>query len=292
MKFIKKILNTIIIPYVIWALISISIYSIIGKSVTSSINTSMGNFSLIKNLWGMVYANSQTGFFNWNRPLWFLVCLVCVELIWYLLLSVFSKIKIRAAYIGFWVCMSISLIWMVSLAITKTYLRLPWEFETAVSMVFFFGIGLLLRCTEKLELLFAYLRKNKFVFIVLELSFIIINIVIAVINKDTDLRSDYYGNVFLYIPGALFGCMALLILAGTIKKQRLFEYTGTKTLAILVMNKFPIMFFKIILLKIGIQNNYIIAILMCILTLVLCLMAEFILSKILPWTFGIKKSNR
>ena len=86
--------------------------------------------------------------------------------------------------------------------------------------------------------------------------------------------------------------MALLILAGTIKKQRLFEYTGTKTLAILVMNKFPIMFFKIILLKIGIQNNYIIAILMCILTLVLCLMAEFILSKILPWTFGIKKSNR
>lgn len=72
-EFLKKRFVRTMVPYYIWATISIIIFLLMGKFLSFDItNASM---SLWKNLIGMFYANSRTIYMRWNLPLWFIPCM-------------------------------------------------------------------------------------------------------------------------------------------------------------------------------------------------------------------------
>lgn len=72
-EFFKKRFLRTMVPYYIWATISIIIFLLMGKFLSFDITNA--STSLWKNLLGMVYANSRTIYMRWNLPLWFIPCM-------------------------------------------------------------------------------------------------------------------------------------------------------------------------------------------------------------------------
>lgn len=70
-KFYITLFRTILIPYLVWGGISIIIYEVVEKFVTLQLNLEQNYFAVIYNIIGLIYGNSESGFFEWNRPLWF-----------------------------------------------------------------------------------------------------------------------------------------------------------------------------------------------------------------------------
>ena len=80
----KSLWRSLILPYFIWGSISVAIYGLLGRYAAAELSSDRHHFDIGPNLLGMLYGNSGSEFMEWNRPLWFLVCLVWVELIWFL----------------------------------------------------------------------------------------------------------------------------------------------------------------------------------------------------------------
>lgn len=79
-KFLKKKLVTIVIPYVLMSLISILIFYFAGH-IIPRINTIVD--PPLDNLRAMLYSNSNLFSMRYNLPLWFLPCMFVLEIIGY-----------------------------------------------------------------------------------------------------------------------------------------------------------------------------------------------------------------
>jgi fucose 4-O-acetylase-like acetyltransferase len=114
--------------------------------------------------------------------------------------------------------------------------------------------------------------------------------IIILLQKNVDYVSDEYRVYFLFFIAAL--CVSLGIIVIFFKadiKANLLSYTGTKTLAILLMHKFPLLFFEFICpgtKQLYSAHRTIASILITILSILLCLIVEAIISKYFPWVFG------
>ena len=89
--FLKKSAGRLLLPYAVWGLISIVIYMILGKAAVSVLGLENESVDLLHNLLGLLFGNSSSGYFDWNRPLWFLPCLFIVEVIAYTVLRLTEK---------------------------------------------------------------------------------------------------------------------------------------------------------------------------------------------------------
>lgn len=290
--FLYRAFRTIFVPYLFWGLISILIYSIMGKITAETLNLSQSHFEIGKNFIFLFYGNSDTGYFEWNRPLWFLPCLLMVELLWFLILKIsetFHKTK-KTIWVIYTSTMLLSAAYMIFISFSGNKFVFPFELETAISMMFFFGVGLFFRNEKFINLIHKYVLSDKKLLQYLYLAFGTgLTIFLSVVNGLTDTRSDYYSNAFIYILNALCACFLIIFLARVIYFNSLMEYIGQRTMAILVMHKFPIMFLRVffpfIEQKIS-EGNILCEIVICVFTIGCCLIAEKAISMIVPEVFG------
>lgn len=290
--FLYQTFQTLVVPYLFWGLVSILIYSVVGRLTTNTLNMSQSHFGIGKNLIFLLYGNSDTGYFEWNRPLWFLPCLIMVELLWFLILKI-SQTSLKKKWF-MWIVyggiMLLSVANMIFISYSGMKFVLPFELETAISMMFFFGIGLFLRNEILIDFVHKYILSGKkllpYFFLICGIS---LTIFLSLVNGLTDTRSDYYSNVFIYILNALCACFFILLITRIIDHSSWMEYIGQRTLAILVMHKFPIMFLRVFFPfaeeKIS-EGNIPFEILICAFTIGCCLIAEKIISLIVPEVFG------
>lgn len=263
-----------------------------GKITVKTLNLDESHFEIGKNVVSLFYGNSGSGYFEWNRPLWFLPCLIVVELLWFLILKMsgrFSKSKdpVWKAYVG---TMALSAANMVFITYGGIRFILPFELETALSMLFFFGAGLLFRnkafeaFTDKY--FFAAKKSSQYVYLALGTG---LSVLLAILNGGTDTRTDIFSNVFIYIPNALCACLSVILLARVICRSRWMEYIGQRTMAILTMHKFPIMFLRVMFPFVDrriAERNILCEVAVCAFAIGCCLAAEKIISMILPQAFG------
>ena len=293
MMFIKNILQTIFVPYIICGVCSIFIYSLIGNIVTSRLNLEQEHFSFFYNFIGLIYGNSESGYFEWNRPLWFLTALIMVEIICFCMLKLAYRDNGRMQMNILWISMAISVIWIIVQDFLEINFVLPFELETAFGMYFFFCIGLLIRSIEwdnsKLGIWFAkQIYKKLYIVVVLNVG-IVTSGILTWINGSTDTRADKFSNVYLYLLNALIACAMVILLARCMYSNKMLEYIGKRTMAILVMHKFPIMFFKMIFPTVNtaiLEGNVFVSIIMCAVTIALCLVVEKVINMFLPEVFG------
>lgn len=78
----------LVCPYLIWGVISVVVYWGMGL-----IGIIRDDYSLFRNFLGLIYGNSNSEYFQWNRPLWFLPCLFCASFIWLLILKLPISIR-------------------------------------------------------------------------------------------------------------------------------------------------------------------------------------------------------
>lgn len=288
--FLKKKTCTILYPYLLWGIISIIIYRIMGGFVVSSLGRTEHNFSILYNLIGLLYGNSEDGFFEWNRPLWFLICLFVIENLFYGIFKLIKKTKVCNNSIKlclFGVCW-LSFLWMAVYSMLPNKFYLPFEIETAIAAAQFFSMGIILKDLINIELN----RLAKIALIIFSIPVIVLAARLAFYNGGVDFRMDFYGNPFLFVVVACLFSGVIISYSLVIGKTNVLNYIGKHTLSILVLHKFPIMFFQTILpyTKNTINEGNVIVIIICaILSISMSLCAELIINQIVPCGFVIQK---
>ena len=235
----------LLLPYLIFAVISIAIYVYVYSAIVRG-----GSASEETRIWphllGMLYANSNTGYMIWNRPLWFLPCLFATLAI----LDVFeSWLRKRPANahlpirVGF-----ILAAWAIGIIINTCVsdLYLPLHLETAIFLVGFSEMGLLLSQLEKEKNIISWIKRlGSIKTLGLVVLLLILGVLLSQINGKTDARGHMFGKwpPLLVITSILLST-AVLLLSNLLENNRCMLLLGGSSLSILLMHKFPILFFQ------------------------------------------------
>lgn len=271
--FILNKIRTLYIPYIVCAIISILIYLLLGSVLGQDVSL---NFSdLVKNLFGMLYANASVGNMLWNRPLWFIpalfVCLIIINLI-----EGFREKRVRLLLV----------LLLTALGMFLSYKRifLPLQTETALSMLIWVYIGILTKP-------FMINIKNRIqtsVIAIITVFLLGAGLVLSWYNGPIEVMIDYYSNnIFFYFITAYSLSFAVILFSILIKQNSLLEYVGKNTLFLLLWSKFPILVFQEIIPGIRellLSPNFLIqnltAIVISVITIIICLFGQFILNKL------------
>lgn len=94
MDFVKKKAKGLLIPYISFSFVSMAVYELMVAFLGIE-----EKLKFPRDLFVVLYGNSQSDIIKWNTPLWFLPCLFAVSLIIYLLEKVINKIFFGGAKI-------------------------------------------------------------------------------------------------------------------------------------------------------------------------------------------------
>lgn len=234
--FFKNKVRTILVPYLIWGFISCVIYAFLGSfaAKTLGVNVTQGD-SFFMTLLSFVYGNESVITMVANLPLWFLPCLFALYMIMYPIARYVPKRYMGVAAAACFLAGGVNhnLIHIHGL---------PYNIENAVFMSGFFALGMCIKNTP----LFSDRDKASPVHIVSALVLLAGGAVFSQLNGHIAYSWSVYGTYYIYMAGALCGCAGWVLLCRQLPHMRAVETIGASTLAILVMHKFPILFFQTI----------------------------------------------
>lgn len=265
------------------SIISIIIYVILGKYISQGINS---NF--FDNIFGMIYANSNLEKYGmeWNRPLWFIPCLMALLIIINFFENLIKNIKHKNIIRSFIVIISFS----IGIVLAKERIFLPFQIETSCNVMIFTYIGVIIKeIIKKNDKSKLNLRKKP----VIEFLFIIITtslFIYLALNNTASIRENKIGNYFIYLLVGFGMILNTMILSFDIdryfKRTNWLQYIGQNTMIILLLHKFPILFFQSVL---PITKNLLnssnklfvvcFAIFISCLVICMCLICDYILKK-------------
>ena len=284
-EFLKKRFFRTMIPYYIWAIASIIIFLLMGRFLSFDItNASM---SLWKNLIGMLYANSRTIYMRWNLPLWFIPCmnltLVMVWLIEHLLLRQVKSEK--RARIG--ICMLFA---FIGVEMKQSIdIKFPFQFESAVLMVAFVELGLIFKKYKIIENFSGHQLS-----LLISFMLLLVGIIAAESNGIAEVRSYNYGKYpVLFLVAACAMTWVVCLIFYKIKGNTILEQVGRISFPILLMHKFPILFFqsvlpatKNLLEKPDTVEGFLCSFAVSCITVGMCYIGTMIIRKIAPMIIG------
>ena len=204
---VKHKFISLIIPYIIYGFIGV-LFQI------SALLLQKRSIDLLSIFYGLITGKNIT-----NGPLWFLLCLFLIEVIYYIIDSKvrnnFIKLVIifLLVYVGF------------SLPNNFTYL---FRINVALSQLLFFYVGNLIK-NKNIEIkyngIYAFLSLVATIFIAYKLNILVI------------VSRAIYGNTFYFILSALFGSIFIINLSvlinGNYKIKNVMIYFGKRSLIIM-----------------------------------------------------------
>jgi len=272
----------IMVPYYCFGILSIVIFLILGQVAADRFEMQVDT-SLWSNVWDLIWACPKGNRMKFNMPLWFLPCLFATKLLYYALSKLFRE---RQAHI--------LLCSMVLAALGFVYTRLggpslPFNFSVSLKMLFFFSLGrsfYLVLPTMKTRFLLGNRRA------VLSILALAGTCLIAWFMPKVNYSGDTFPNIAGFMTTAVLGSFGICFLSMWIRNSKVLEYIGRNTLAILVMHKFPIVLFQTVgPLKSWLSTcdsivGFIAAVVVSLLSIVLCLVAECIIRRVAPFLLG------
>lgn len=234
LRFFKNKVRSILVPYFIWGFISCVIYAFCGKFAASALGVSVTQSdSFFMTLLSFVYGNESVITMVANLPLWFLPCLFALYMMMYPVARYVPKkyLPLTAA-----LC-------FLAGGINQNLLHirgLLFNLENAVFMSGFFALGMCVRNTP------LYRDRDSASLSATALSVLLLGsgAALSQINGHIAYSWSLYGTYGIYMAAALCGCVGWVLLSRQLPKCAPIEAVGASTLAILVMHKFPILFFQ------------------------------------------------
>ena len=280
--FLKEKFRALMIPYYCFALISIVIYAILGSRMEKTVGGY--DVSPLQSVIGMLYANSGTGLMRWNMPLWY------IPMIFVLLLMAFwifrSKDELK------W---SITVFLLSALVAFTLYEKiglpnLPLGLETAIYMFPFFAFGKVIGSVKD-----EFTRKSILVKIAVTVGCLAVGTYMTIGNGQISYNADSYGThgfgYFLVIAGML--CVGFVSLAMCFPNGVTpINYVGRNTVGIMVMHKFPILFFVgLFPISKKLIGTYplVVSIMVAILSIGMCLAVSEVIYRVCPIALGKRK---
>ena len=275
----KKILilkfKTLLIPYFFFSIIPV-LYNIM---VTLKYNGNLFNYQTI--IIQVLYLKKTI--VVWDEPLWFLVCLFVVEILYYSISGYKWNTKIIillfCAYGGY------------RLSSVANFYVLPWSIGIALTSIIFYAMGNYFRHSKighKITL------PNRLIFCI----FFTINLIIGGFqNIYVSMYYLVYGNLFYFYLASFSGIIAYIQISQFIKKNNfltsIFEYYGRNSIIILCTHYFVLKFLQNMHITDSLFLNYtpLKGYLNALITLLLSIPSIFIINRFFPCIFGRKKMS-
>lgn len=271
-EFLIKKIKTIIVPYLVWAVIFLIPYLLLGSNVAKTLHVNTQNNG-IKQIIGIFYGNGHDEYLKQNTSLWFLPCLFVVENIYYFI----EKNKNKNKYIFTIIVGAI----IGGLDYYFLPIRLPWGIDIAIVMLVFFSIGRILINKFKDENKEDY---NKINIVCFSLICIIIGGFLQQLNISVACVNREFGNYIVFLVSAIFSAIGYILIIKILPYSKVMQYAGQRTLAILIFHKLPILIFQT---KLGIftnllkSSNFIIELMMAIFIIIISIIFSLIVEKII-----------
>ena len=201
LSYVKKILLREYVPYLFWGLISIILYLIVvdhSNLMTNALNFIKGLF-FGNGSFGRV--GEEKGYMVWNTPLWYLTCILSIEFV-----SAFlSLIKFKYSQFVFFVLSVVIGFSCYQFLHLHTWFM---EFETAIYLLPFFYLGIMLR---KGKAFLDTLYCKKLAAVALSVVLIAAGSVIGLLNGSPTYLSDVYGhNYIIFLVSAAMMCVGIM----------------------------------------------------------------------------------
>jgi len=276
-KFVKDKAMGLLVPYAVFALISQAVYALI-QSMASNLIQSERGFSLMEGWTGILMGSVEA-----NRALWFLPCLFLMSLMLY---PIIRRLERHAPHAQlFAACaMGISVLFTILDEYFFKIGTLPWKLDAALKLLAFaLGGWFFVRTAGRVHMRKAMLR-------VCTLVLLLIGCVTGIfLNERVMYLGAVYGNVPVFYLSSICSVLGLSFLFTGLESCPLLEKTGQHTLAILVMHKFPVLFFEWVCP--GVKNWMAAGVLLAeiavvIISMGMCCAAEWIIMKICPCMLG------
>lgn len=272
----------IMVPYFIFGLFSLLIFFLLGNFASERLGMSISQKEYWWYLLGLLYGDASNGLLIENQPLWFLPCLFITKIIFYFIDKMINKKK--KYLIVFFAAFLLSAINMSWLKLTA----LPFGAQTALNMSSFFTLGLLIKEYNTKKSIKIHDYKD----LLFGIIFLVTGCSGGFLNVQIDYITSYYGNAILFLVSGYFGSIGWLLNCRFIGSIKNLNLIGKETLPILLMHKFPVMFFKTVvpftavLLK---SSSALASITVSLLSIIICLIAAEILRRIAPFMIGEKR---
>lgn len=268
-QFASKKVRSLLIPYIVFAVISY-IYWIFFQ-------TQMGNDIKHPDIFhlfiGIFYSNPNGHYMSFNVALWFLTCLFCTEIIFFIIAKKYKELKKLLVLLVVFSVVG----YICSL---NSFIKLPWSLDVAFSAVVFYGAGYFYKVFNVHDLL-QKSTYNKFVLLlIIPASFIL-----SQLNSNVDMASNRLNNYFLFYIVACLGIFCWLNVANYLKKSQILNWIGQNSLIIFALQlKMPVDFFiqRVICLKPETINGDIYGIVYLIVSLLFFIPLVWFIDKLLP----------
>lgn len=285
---LKKDARSLLIPYAVFGLISILIYALLGKVAGAALDVN-GEVPFADNLLGLLYANARTGAMRFNLPLWFLPALFVGKLVYALFVRI-GKGKDGA----------ILLLTVGFAALAFGYSRLdlpalPFSFEITLKLLPFFAIGNILM---RIPRFLALDEKKRSIHLLLAVVLLGAAVSVGISSAPVDYCSDSFENPLTFYVAALLGSFGVAALARAVGHSRLLELLGKRSLAVLVMHKFPIVFFQVFgpfkapLAAYDSPVGILSALAVSMISALLCIAVSEVILRVCPILLGSRKNPR
>lgn len=281
-----------LIPYYFFGVVSVLIYCFIGKYIFSYMNLKISDTSFFPNFLGLLYANGRSKYMKWNTPLYYLPLCFSTGIIVNFLENIIYKRNngnyLRVCYIiiGFFIT--------YILLKNKKYIFLPLFIEEAIFCSSLMELGVISK-----KILTAEFNRGRL--LIYSLAMFICGYFVAISNIPYGFHKFVLGNnYFVFVINCLFLSIALLFFAKGIKSNKYISIVGTNTIGIMCMHKFPTIFFtsfipffhnSIIETNANISLKILAALIITIISIVLCLICIYNIMMICPNILGERKKK-
>jgi acyltransferase len=234
--FLSKRTMSLILPYLCFSLVAYIWFLLVFHFGLVDYHN-----NLLTPLIGSVIAIRKSIWTVHSGALWFVACLFCTEILFYLI----SKIGRTKKVIGFYLILISVLGCFYNKMVGQP---LPWSIDVAMISVGFYGAGFLYKEYQS--------KLDRFINIKTFVLLIVMNIGTGYLNFiHSGERVDFYnsslGNIFLFYISAFSGIGAVLILIQRVKRNKSLQYIGKNSLVYLALHQ-KIVFF---LINLVIQNS-------------------------------------
>lgn len=247
--FIKRKFKSLLIPYFLFASISLVIGIFLRIIAINDFKSIISNFLFLE------------GTVGWNSPIWFLIVLFLCEILYYLISYKLDKKLIN---------ISVLIICILGYLLQSNDIIIPFGLYIVPVGITFYHLGVLFRQYD----IKAFIYKNKILTLILSL---IVNLTFSYfLNVRISVYHAKYGNYLYFYIGAIAGILLYCSISIIIGECSLVELLGRNTLLILGTQYIIFRGFMIVQGVLGIQIMYLsslpIALILTIITLGLYLM--------------------
>lgn len=233
-KFLTNKIKSLIVPYLIIACITLLFHILINKVYWQGLS----GFTDSENLQYLIQIFMAQGSKNmrFNTPLWFVLCLFLVEIIYYFIAKI-QNLSIKVFIIVF--CVLTGWYLESSLFVFDSS-KFPWSMDSALFALGFYAIGNLTgKC--RMDSNSSKWKNNRLLFLITTITSLAVLIPLALYNGPVSIGSKRLNNGFLFYMTGVLGTIGVINLSKLISRFRLLEYIGRKSFYIMAFH-IPCMF--------------------------------------------------